>query len=109
MYNKILDHLNGQRGRDADIAREAFHDYKMNENLTFKQERAKFEEVFKTLEYAQRSKIVEADKMQFLTKRLMYDKRIGLRDVIVQASCNDFTYNRTIELLIKVNCEMSEK
>ena len=53
VYNKIMDHLNGQRGRDADIAREAFHDYKMNENLSFKQERAKFEEVFKTLEYAQ--------------------------------------------------------
>ena len=46
--------------------------------------------------------------MQFLTKRLMYDKRIGLRDVNVHASCNDFTYDRTIELLIKVNCEMSE-
>ena len=54
VYNKIMEHLNGQRGRDADVAREAFHDYRMNETLTFKQERSKFEEVFKTLEYAQR-------------------------------------------------------
>ena len=48
-----MAHLNGQRGRDADIAREAFVKYKMNESLTFKQERSKFEEAFKTLEYAQ--------------------------------------------------------
>ena len=73
VYNKIMEHLNGQRGRDADVAREAFHDYKMNETLTFKQERSKFEEVFKTLEYAQRLKISEADKMQFLSRRIMFD------------------------------------
>ena len=48
-----MTHLNGQRGRDADLAREAFVKYKMNESLTFKQERSKFEEVFKIPEYAQ--------------------------------------------------------
>ena len=42
VYNKIMEHLNGQRGRDADVAREAFQDYKMNESLTSKQERSKF-------------------------------------------------------------------
>jgi hypothetical protein len=52
IYVKIMAHLNGQRGTSADIAREAFVNYKMNESLTFKQERAKFEEVFKALEYA---------------------------------------------------------
>ena len=108
VYNKIMEHLNGQRGRDADVAREAFQDYKMNESLTFKQERSKFEEVFKTLEYAQRAKISENDKMQFLSRRIMFDKRIGLRDVIIQSKCNDLSYERTIELLIKVNCEMAE-
>ena len=38
----------------------------------------------------------------------MRDNQIGLRDVMIQATCNDFTYERTIELLIKINCEMSE-
>ena len=103
-----MAHLNGQRGRDADIAREAFVKYKMNESLTFKQERSKFEEVFKTLEYAQRSPISESDKIQFLTKRMMLDNRVGLKDVMVQSLCNDLSYERTIDLLIKVNCEMSE-
>ena len=103
MYTKIMEHLNGQRGRDADIAREAFVKYRMNESITFKQERAKFEEVFKTLEYAQRSKIPESEKIQFLNKRLMLDKRVGLKDVMVQSRCNDFSYDKTIELLIKVN------
>ena len=51
IYVKIMEHLNGQRGRDADVAKEVFTKYKMNEAITFKQERAKFEEVFKTLEY----------------------------------------------------------
>ena len=50
MYVKRMEHLNGQRGRDADVAREAFNSYKMDEHITFKQERSKFEEVFKTLE-----------------------------------------------------------
>ena len=108
IYNKIMNHLNGQRGRDVDIARDAFHNYSMNENLTFKQERAKFEDVFKTLEYAQKSLISESDKIQFLTKRMILDKRIGLKDVMVQSRCNDFTYEKTVKLLIKVNCEMSQ-
>ena len=46
MYIIIMDHLNGQRGRDADVAREAFNFYKMDEQITFKHERSKFEEVF---------------------------------------------------------------
>ena len=46
--------------------------------------------------------------MQFLNKRLMRDNRIGLRDVKIQATCNDFTCERTIEFLIKINCEMCE-
>ena len=108
IYVKIMAHLNSQRGRDADIAREAFVKYKMNESLTFKQERSEFEEVFKTLEYAQRSPIIESDKIQFLTKRMMLDNRVGLKDVMVQSLCNDLSYERTIDLLIKVNCEMSE-
>ena len=52
MYVQIMAHLNGQRGRDIDIAKENFNSYKMNPNLTFKQEHSKFEEIFKTLEYA---------------------------------------------------------
>ena len=66
MYVKIMEHLNGQRGRDVDVAKEALNSYKMNESLTFEQERAKFEDVFKTLEYAQRAKIKESEKIQFL-------------------------------------------
>ena len=66
MYVKIIEHSNGQRGRDVDIATAASNNYKMNDQITFKQERAKFEDVFKTLEYAQRSKLKDSQKIQFL-------------------------------------------
>ena len=108
IYTKIMEHLNGQRGRDADIARENFTKYAMNESLTFKQEHAKFEDVFKTLEHAQRKLIPESEKIQFLTKRLMKDSRVGLKDVMVQSRCNDYSYDKTIELLTKINCEMAD-
>ena len=38
MYVKIMEHLNGQRGRDVDAAKEAINNYRMNESITFKQE-----------------------------------------------------------------------
>ena len=50
MYVKIMEHLNGQRGRDVDAAKEAINNYRMNESITFKQEKTKFEDIFKTLE-----------------------------------------------------------
>lgn len=109
MYIKIMEHLNGQRGRDADVAREAFNSYKMDEQITFKQERSKFEEVFKTLEYAQKMKIVESEKVQFLTTRLINDRRVGLREVILQSRINNFTYDKTVDLLVQINEEMSDK
>ena len=80
----------------------------MNESLTFKQEHAKFEEMFKTLEYAQRKALTDGEKLQFLSKRIMKDARLGLKDVMIQSTCNDYSYERTIQLLTKVDCEMSE-
>ena len=109
MYLKIMDHLNGQRSRDADVARESFNSYKMDEHITFKQERSKFEEVFKTLEYAQKMKIVESDKIQFITTRLINDRRVGLKEVILQSRINNFTYDKTVDLLVQINEEMSDK
>ena len=53
MYVKIMEHLNGQRGRDVDAAKEAINNYRMNESITFKQEKTKFEDIFKTLECAE--------------------------------------------------------
>ena len=103
-----MEHLNGQRGRDADVARDNFAKYTMNESLTFKQEHAKFEEMFKTLEYAQRKALTDGEKLQFLSKRIMKDARLGLKDVMIQSTCNDYSYERTIQLLTKVDCEMSE-
>ena len=103
-----MKHLNGQRGRDIDIAKENFNKYTMNSNLTFKQEHSKFEEIFKTLEYAQCKPLTESEKMQFLHKRLKNDTRIGLKYVMIQASMNDFDYNTTIQMLTKINCELSD-
>ena len=108
MYVKIMEHLNGQRGRDVDVAKEAFNNYRMNESLTFKQERARFEDVFKTLEYAQRAKIKESEKIQFLLSRLINDRRVGLKDVMIQTRVADMSYDITVDLLVKINAEMSE-
>ena len=108
IYVKIMAHLNGQRARDADVAREQFLTYVMNENLTFKMEHAQFSEIFKTLEYAQRRDLTNDEKMSFLSRRLMRDSRLGLKDVMVQASIFDYTYDKTIELLIKINSEMAD-
>lgn len=108
MYVKIMAHLNGQRGRDIDIAKENFNSYKMNPNLTFKQEHSKFEEIFKTLEYAQCKPLTEGEKIQFLQKRLTNDKRIGLKDVIIQATINSYDYTTTIKMLTKINCELAD-
>ena len=109
MYLKIMEHLNGQRGRDADVAREDFNSYKMNEQITFIQERSKFEEVFKTLEYAQKMKITESDKIQFITTRLINDRRVGMKEVILQSRINNFSYDKTVDLLVQINEEMSDK
>ena len=108
IYVKIMEHLNGQRERDVDAAKEALNKYKMNESITFKQEKAKFEEIFKTLEYAQRSKMKDSEKIQFLTSRLVNDKRVGLRDVIIQARLGFLSYDQTVENLIRLNTEMSD-
>ncbi len=108
MYLKIMAHLNGQRGRDIDIAKENFNQYKMNPALTFKQEHSKFEEIFKTLEYAQCKPLTESEKMQFLQKRLKTDIRIGMKDVMIQATINDYDYTTTVKMLTKVNCELSD-
>ena len=51
---------------------------------------------------------LESDKIQFLTKRMMIDNRVGLKDVMMQFLCNDLSYEKTIELLIKVNSEMAD-
>ena len=96
VYYKIMNHLNGQRGRDADIAREAFENYRMDETINFKT-RAKFEDVFKTLEYVQKAPIRESDKIQFLTKRMILDNRVGFKDVMVQSRCNELSYEKTID------------
>ena len=108
IYVKIMEHLNGQRGRDVDVAKEAFNNYRMNESLTFKQERARFEDVFKTLEYDQRAKIKESEKIQFLLSRLINDRRVGLKDVMIQTRVADMSYDITVDLLVKINAEMSE-
>ena len=108
IYVKIMAHLNGQRARDADVARENFLTYVMNENITFKMEHSQFSEIFKTLEYAQRRDLTNDEKMSFLSRRLMRDSRLGLKDVMVQASINDYTYEKTIELLIKINSDMAD-
>ena len=38
---------------------------------------------------------------------IMKDARLGLQDVMIQSTCND-SYERTIQLPTKVNCETSE-
>ena len=38
----------------------------------------------------------------------MSDRRVGLEDVMVQPRVNDFGYEKTVELLIKINCQMSD-
>ena len=103
-----MEHLNGQRGRDVDAAKEAINNYRMNESITFEQEKAKFEDIFKTLEYAQRSKMKESEKIQFLISRLVNDRRVGLKDVIIQARVINLSYDQTVENLIRINAEMSE-
>ena len=108
MYVKIMEHLNGQRGRDVDAAKEAINNYRMNVLITFKQEKAKFEDIFKTLEYAQRSKMKDSEKIQFLISRLVNDRRVGLKDVIIQARVNHLGYDETVDNLVRINAEMSE-
>ena len=61
------------------------------------------------LEYAQKMKIVKSDKIQFITTRLINDRRVGLREVILQSRMNNFTYDKTVDLLVQINEEMSDK
>ena len=101
-------HLNGQRAKDAENAREIFNNYKMNENIIFKMEHAKFSEIFKNLEYAQKRDLTDAEKLQFLGPKMIHDNRIGLRDVMLQATIHDWNYEKTVGLLIKVNSGLAE-
>ena len=71
MYIKIMEHLNGQRAKDEERARKLFTNDVMDELLTFKLEHYKFTEIINTLEYAQKKKIDDIDKMNFLYTRLI--------------------------------------
>jgi hypothetical protein len=108
MFNKIMAHLNGQRASDADSARHIYNTYKMNENLTFKMEHAKFSVVFKNLEYAQKRELTSAEKLQFLGPKIIHDKRVGLKDVMLQATIHEWDYEKTVGLLIKLNSGLAE-
>ena len=81
----------------------------MNENITFKMEHAKFSEVFKNLEYAQKRELTSAEKLQFLGPKMIHDNRIGLKDVILQSTIHDWNYDKTVSLMIKVNSGLGEK
>lgn len=105
MYIKIMEHLNGQRAKDAERARKLFTNYVMDESLTFKLEHYKFTEIINTLEYAQKKKIDDIDKMDFLYTRLIVDKRIGLKEVMIQAKLDNYDYDKTIEKLIEINMD----
>ena len=105
MYIKIVEHLNGQRAKDAERARKQFTNYVMDESLTFKLEHYKFTEIINTLEYAQKKKIDDIDKMDFLYTRLILDKRIGLKEVMIQAKLDNYDYDKTIEKLIEINMD----
>ena len=105
MYIKIMEHLNGQRAKDAERARKQFTNYVMDESLTFKLEHYKFSEIINTLEYAQKKKIDDIDKMDFLYTRLILDKRIGLKEVMIQAKLDNYDYDKTIEKLIEINMD----
>lgn len=105
MYTKIMEHLNGQRAKDAERARKQFTNYVMDESLTFKLEHYKFTEIINTLEYAQKKKIDDTDKMDFLYTRLILDKRIGLKEVMIQAKLDNYDYDKTIEKLIEINMD----
>lgn len=109
IYKKIMQHLNGQLSIDAAVARQAFDKYVMNESLTFKQEFAKFSEVFKTLEYAQKRVLESNEKIAFLQDRLLRDGRLGLKDMMVQAIANDYDYDHTLRLLIKISTEVGDR
>ena len=105
MYTKIMEHLNGQRAKDAERARKQFTNYIMDESITFKLEHYKFTEIINTLEYAQKKKIDDIDKMDFLYTRLILDKRIGLKEVMIQAKLDNYDYDKTIEKLIEINMD----
>jgi hypothetical protein len=108
IYRKIMLHLNGQRAKDAENAREVFNNYKMSENITFKKEHSQFDQVFKNLEYAQKRELTSAEKLQFLGPKIIHDKRLGLKDVMLQATIHDWDYDKTIGLLIKLNSGLAE-
>ena len=71
-------------------------------------EHAKFSEVFKNLEYAQKRELTSAEKLQFLSPKMIHDNRIGLKDVILQSTIHDWNYDQTVSLLIKVNSGLAE-
>ena len=108
IYVKIMAHLNGQKAHDADRARKKFNNYKMDERITFKMEHSRFSEIITILEYAQKLKLSESEKMAFLSTRLLVDNRLGLKEVMIQAQMNNYTYDETIEKLITINMEMPD-
>ena len=105
IYTKIMEHLNGRRAKDADKARKQFTSYVMDETITFKLEHYKFTQIINKLEHAQRKKIDDVDKMDFLYTRLVMDKRIGLKEVMIQAKLDNYDYDKTIEKLIEINMD----
>ena len=108
IYVKIMAHLNGQMAHDADRARKRFNNYKMDERITFKMEHSKFSEIITILEYAQKLQLSESEKMAFLSTRLLVDNRLGLKEVMIQAQMNNYTYDATIQKLITINMEMPD-
>ena len=50
----------------------------------------------------------DSEKIQFLISRLVTDRRVGLKDVIIQSRVNNLSYDQTVENLIRINAEMSE-
>ena len=89
MYVKSMAHLNGQRSKDADTARYALDNFKINESVTFKTEHARFTDLMRHLEYCQIRYMTPEEKMAFLTRNILFDSRLGMYVWLAQ-KCWDY-------------------
>ena len=108
MYVKIMAHLNGQRSKDADKARYALDNFKINESVTFKTEHARFTDLMRHLEYCQIRDMTPEEKMAFLTRNILFDSRLGMKECMVSSKMLGLSYDNTIQKLIEINMEMPD-
>ena len=60
------------------------------------------------LEYCQIRDMTPEEKMAFLTRNILFDSRLGMKECMVSSKMLGLSYDSTIQKLIEINMEMPD-